>query len=98
MHTDPWWPADLKLCRVCGWSLGEPGWAGFDDSPQHIICDCCGAETGVDDITETSALRYRATWLARGAPWWQGTAPPGWSATRQLDRAGIQVRRKDLRG
>ncbi|ABS03848.1 conserved hypothetical protein [Kineococcus radiotolerans SRS30216 = ATCC BAA-149] len=70
------------LCRVCGWSLDEPGWV--DGLPQYVICDCCGAECGVDEHSAEAARGYRAGWAARGYPWWdRGHQPVGWSFTEQ---------------
>lgn len=93
-----WWPADRDLCRVCGLSHEEPGWAGEDSGPKYLICECCAAETGVDDVDEGTTQRYRAAWLARGALWFvDASRPPQWSALEQMTKAGIQVRRRDLR-
>jgi len=83
---------------VCGLPYEEPGWAGEDSGPKYLICECCGAETGVDDIDERTAQRYRAAWLTRGGRWFVEAARPStWSAVDQMTRAGILLRRRDLR-
>lgn len=65
------------LCRVCGWDFGEEPWSG--GAPQYLICDCCGAESGVDDRNERLATRYLRWWIDRGCAWTSPTArPPGW--------------------
>jgi hypothetical protein len=38
-----------NICRVCGLDEGEDRWTG-PDGEQYIICPCCGAESGVEDI------------------------------------------------
>lgn len=65
-------------CRVCGFDVGEPLW--IDGNPTYVICDCCGAEAGVDEVTRKMAVRWRTRWLARGAPWYEPrTSPVGWN-------------------
>lgn len=78
-------PPDPRTCRVCGWDLGEPGWV--DDVPLYVVCDCCGAETGVDDVPPDALRAYRQSWLSRGAPWFDPDArPPFWDLEAQLSR------------
>jgi hypothetical protein len=62
--------------------LDEPGWV--DGAPEYLICDCCGAESGVDERSTEMARRYRAEWAARGYAWWdRAHQPVGWSFTEQ---------------
>lgn len=86
---------DPNACRVCGWDLHEPGW---DPSPQYVICVCCGAESGVDDLDERQARRYLVAWIARGGRWFvPDEMPDGWSPLDHLDHLGLSIRRSELR-
>ncbi|PJI93699.1 hypothetical protein [Luteimicrobium subarcticum] len=70
-------------CRACGWALDGPGWLG--DRPTHAICDCCGAEAGVDDTSVEATRAYRRTWVERGAEWFDpGCRPVRWSLYEHL--------------
>ncbi len=77
-------------CRVCGWDFGEEPW--LDGAPQYLICDCCGAESGVDDLGEQLAVRYLRWWIDRGCVWTSPAArPPDWresSLRAQLGTVG----------
>lgn len=87
---------DVNACRVCGWNLGGPGWA---PSPQYIICACCGAESGVDDLDERQASRYLLAWISKGGGWFlPQEMPEGWSLLDHLDRTGLSIKRSELRG
>ncbi|MCF6524231.1 hypothetical protein [Streptomyces sp. JJ36] len=77
-------------CRICGYSdeslLWEDGW------PNHVICDCCGNESGLGDTgtpgdwNGLSGIRaYRGYWVARGAQWSASTRRPAdWDLLEQL--------------
>ena len=67
MPADPTEP--VTTCRVCGYDWGEPPWGTDGDASTHWICPCCGVQAGYEDSTADSSRRYRAAWLARGAPW-----------------------------
>ncbi|MET4224206.1 hypothetical protein [Oerskovia enterophila] len=65
------------LCRVCAWDLEEPGWTL--DGPTHAICDCCGAESGVEDTTPERIIAYRRRWTRGGHVWFDPSRmPEGW--------------------
>ncbi|MBE7699765.1 hypothetical protein H9623_05500 [Oerskovia sp. Sa1BUA8] len=69
------------LCRVCAWYLDEPGWTL--DGPTHTICDCCGAESGIDDTTPERIVSYRRNWTDGGHVWFDPSRrPEGWSYDR----------------
>lgn len=70
-------------CRVCGWQLDRPGWiAGIATS---AICDCCGAESGVDDVTLDLVREHRRLWIEHGAPWFDPECRPAhWDLYDQL--------------
>ena len=86
---------NADACRVCGWDLGEPAW---NPSAQYIICPCCGAESGVDDLDERQARRYLVFWVAAGGRWFaREQRPAGWSLASHLDRVGLSVSRAELR-
>lgn len=78
------------VCRVCGWDHGEPAWA--DGEPLYLICDCCGAESGVDDVDPATVLAYRDLWVAADGPWFSAQLrPAGWSAVQQVEANAPQV-------
>lgn len=71
------------LCRVCAWELDEPGWTM--DGPSHSICDCCGAESGIDDTTPERILAYRRRWTRGGHVWFDPSLKPeGWRYDDEL--------------
>ena len=71
-----------SICRVCGLSEDDERWAGTD-RPQCVICSCCGAESGVDDLDLKSVRAYRTKWIADGSAWFSSEER---SADWQLDR------------
>ncbi|GIJ00039.1 hypothetical protein CLV28_0960 [Sediminihabitans luteus] len=74
-------------CRACGWDLGEPPWTA--QGPTRTICDCCGAESGVDDVPVERARDYRRRWIERGAEWFDPEVRPAdWDLYDQLTRLG----------
>jgi hypothetical protein len=71
------------LCRACGWELDRPGWVG--GVPTNAICDCCAAESGVDDLTPERARRHRRRWIEHGAEWFDPVCRPAqWDLYDQL--------------
>jgi hypothetical protein len=77
-----------NLCHVCGWDFGEPPWV--DGQPEYLVCLCCGAESGVDDISVGDAQDYLARWVKSGASWFvPAERPESWDLASQLARAGI---------
>lgn len=53
----------------------------------YNICVCCGTEFGSDDA-EASNEKLRDDWIDRGAFWFYGNPPVGWSPWPQLVAAG----------
>ena len=51
-------PVVESVCRVCGLDEGGDRWTGRDRA-QYVICSCCGAEAGVDDLDVPTVRRYR---------------------------------------
>src|SRR4051794_26221216 len=84
---------DANLCPVCGWDRGEPGWVA--GAPIYLICGCCAAESGVDDLSARTADLYRRLWVARGHPFTVAEeAPATWSratVSAQLVLIGIDL-------
>lgn len=71
-------------CRVCGLDMGEVRFDEFGCS-LHVICDCCGTESGYGDERVSQARQMRSTWLNEGAQWHRPTSQPiVWDAHRQL--------------
>ena len=61
--------SDIDTCRVCGFRSATPPWGSDGRQPSFEICPSCGVEWGYEDGSPESARRYRAQWLADGAPW-----------------------------
>lgn len=73
-------------CRVCGYLLDSPPWGDDGRTPNFEICPCCGVEFGYEDGTVDSARKYRDTWIANGATWFeQKLMPNEWNLLLQLD-------------
>ncbi|HEX6883396.1 MAG TPA: hypothetical protein VF530_08440 [Planctomycetota bacterium] len=72
---------------MCGFLHGDfAPWGDEGRTPSYVICECCGVEYGYEDSLAEGVARYRAEWLAKGAPWFDaGARPPGWSLARQLE-------------
>lgn len=72
-------------CRVCGLHSEDPPWEeGI--YPTYSICDCCGAEFGLEDITVKSTREYREKWIAEGAKWFNPKLKPdNWNLGTQLN-------------
>jgi len=67
-ENDPRW-----FCAVCRWRFQRPKEPGF-------ICDCCGAEVGVDDDHN-----YLQSWMKNGARWFRPDEKPAdWDIRKQL--------------
>ncbi len=56
------WP-----CRVCGLDMGQDCWGGDENLNFRCdICDCCGAEAGVNDFNTQVVKNYREKWIQGG--------------------------------
>ena len=78
-------------CRVCGLQQPDPPWGIDGVTPSFLICDCCGIEFGYEDATIAGTRVARASWLARGAPWFVPHARPmGWESDAQLKMVPAQ--------
>lgn len=66
----------------------------FDQMPyppaDYHICPCCGTEFGNDDM-EYSYAQLRYNWVIRGARFFFGNPPNGWSAAAQLAIFGVHT-------
>ncbi|MFD8804258.1 hypothetical protein [Streptomyces sp. NPDC059597] len=72
------------VCRVCGWDAGD---ARFDEfgCALHVICDCCGTESGHGDERPHQVRSLRQSWLDNGAPWFKPERrPPTWDRRSRL--------------
>ncbi|MFI2511702.1 hypothetical protein [Streptomyces sp. NPDC018972] len=75
------------VCRVCGLDVGE---VRFDEAgcSLHVVCDCCGTESGYGDERVNQVRHLRRSWLDRGAQWHRPKSRPlTWDLQQQL--AGI---------
>lgn len=85
METIPKVGSIETVCRVCGYDPEDLFWEG--SNPTYLICDCCGAEAGVDDLNPKVARRSRSEWLAGGCPWFIPTMRPSmWNLSQQMAR------------
>ena len=72
------------ICRVCGLDEDDERWTG-PDSAQYVICSCCGAESGVEDLDLKSVRGCRAKWIAAGCLWLSPEErPTDWQLDRQM--------------
>jgi hypothetical protein len=82
------------FCRVCGFDdhLDEPYLVG---EPQYIFCDCCGSESGSDDLYPDLVRRSRMRWIDAGRMW---PDLPDWLADWDPDAAlvSLPVKWRDL--
>ncbi|MEU9284166.1 hypothetical protein AB0D57_05415 [Streptomyces sp. NPDC048275] len=74
---------DEDVCRVCGYTDGI---LFFEDTwPTHIICDCCGWESGTQALGLEGTREYRGYWTGQGAEWFsRGARPKDWDLLKQL--------------
>lgn len=73
------------ICPICGYDrLDEP--PRIDGYiPSHNICDCCGAEFGLDDCTQKQIEKNRKKWIEAGCQWFYiEEKPPNWKLEEQL--------------
>jgi hypothetical protein len=75
-----------SICRVCGLDEGEERWTG-PDGAQYIICSCCGAESGREDLALDWVRRYRTKWIDTGCVWFSpDQRPADWGLDRQISQ------------
>ena len=73
-----------SICRVCGLDEDDERWTGAVRA-QYVICSCCGAESGVDDLDLKSVRDYRSKWIAAGCAWFSPEERPAdWQFDRQM--------------
>jgi hypothetical protein len=78
-----------SICRVCGLDEDDERWTG-PDGAQYVICSCCGAESGVDDLDLRWVREYRSKWIATGCTWFTPERrPTDWEPDRQM--SGLPV-------
>jgi len=76
----------MFICRVCGYnSLDYPQYLD-NGEPSFCICDCCGFESGYDDLDQGFSFdEYRDNWLKKGARWFnESKKPHDWNVSEQL--------------
>lgn len=72
-------------CRICGLDQDEPLWGADGKSAKYIICECCGAESGIQDYCLEACREYRKKWLSKGGVWIEPEyMPDNWSLEEQL--------------
>jgi hypothetical protein len=76
---------DNTYCRVCGFDHGTPTWHEARYPDYGLICSCCGAQVGLDDISEAGVRHYRMVWLENGANWFSPKRRPAdWDLFEQM--------------
>jgi hypothetical protein len=72
-------------CRACGFDQApQLPWGEDGNSPAYLICPCCGAESGLDEVTAADAAAYRDAWVKKGKAWFRPELmPKGWSWEKQ---------------
>jgi hypothetical protein len=74
---------DEDVCRVCGYTDGSLFFEGT--WPTHIICSCCGWESGTQALGLQGTREYRGYWAGQGAEWSsRGARPKDWDLLKQL--------------
>jgi hypothetical protein len=80
-------------CLVCGLSIDEPAWGIDNGLSTHDICPCCGVEFGYEDSTLEGIKRYRNSWIAKGAQWFDKKVRPiGWQIEDQISNVPAMYR------
>jgi hypothetical protein len=82
------------FCRVCGFDdhLDERYLVG---EPQYIFCDCCGSESGPDDLYPDLVRRSRMRWIDAGRMWPDlANRPADWDPDAAL--ASLPAKCRDL--
>lgn len=79
---------DFFPCRVCGYNREFDAWGGDDNlNFSYEICDCCGAEAGVEDFNPVVTRKYRQKWLESGYKWFSPSyKPDNWSLEKQMEQ------------
>lgn len=77
-------------CRVCGLITEDIRWDDFG-CPTYIICDCCGAESGYQDMHLFAIRNHRLEWSDSGSNWkYSKFQPPNWNLEDQLQQIPTQ--------
>jgi hypothetical protein len=72
------------VCRVCGYDDGDERWTG-PGGAEYVICQCCAAESGVEDSDLRSVREYRPKWHATSCRWFAADErPQGWEPAAQV--------------
>ena len=73
-----------SVCRISGYDEDDERWTG-PDGAQYVICPCCGAESGADDIRLDWVREYRWRWIGEGCVWFSPEERPAdWDLESQI--------------
>ena len=80
---------EQTTCRVCGYDYGEVRWEPGPENelyPLCMICPCCSAGSGLDDIDLKTVRAFREKWIDGGMKWWNDRRlpPADWNSTEQM--------------
>jgi hypothetical protein len=53
-------------CKCCGYQSQVSFWSDDCSKPYYQICECCGAESGLDDESSRLRKNYRNEWRVAG--------------------------------
>ncbi|BCN29441.1 hypothetical protein [Anaeromicropila herbilytica] len=77
----------MYICLICGYNgLENPLYDDDDGAPSFTICDCCGFESGYDDLDQGNSFdEYRKIWISGGCQWHTiSKKPKNWNADVQI--------------
>lgn len=76
----------MDVCLVCGYSGLEYPLFYSDGAPSFTICDCCGFESGYDDLDQGNSIEdFRKAWIENGCQWHiVSKRPADWKLEEQL--------------
>lgn len=81
----------MYKCAVCGFD--ELEWPQYleNGEPNFTICDCCGFQSGYDDLDQgLTFAEFRERWIKQGAIWMNpNKKPTNWDLRLQLKNIGI---------
>lgn len=89
-----------NICVICGYKgLDMPMYVNNElDMPNFILCDCCGFESGYDDLDQGCSFEgYRKNWIENGYNWFSNNKPHDWNASKLRAQLGnIAINLDDL--
>lgn len=84
----------MFICVVCGYDKLETAQYNDNGIPTFNICQCCGFQSGYDDLDQGNSFEeYREKWINNGAKWFRPKEKPSnWDFKGQLKNIPIEYR------